>query len=240
MALYERIGNLHIHTTYSDGSGDYEQLAQAASKVGLDYLLVTDHNIYAGQHQGWNKDTLVLVGEEVANETDDQVNHYLVFGANKGMASHGNDPQQLIDAVRSHGGLGFIAHPYERSGRFADEPEIDWVNWEVEGYNGLEIWNYMSEFKSHIENPAKALLYAFAPSLAIKGPFPETLAKWDELLARQKICAIGGSDAHATTYQMGPIKRQIFSYKYLFKTINTHILVSEPWSGKAAHDAQLV
>ena len=31
MNLYERVGNIHIHTTYSDGTGTFEEIAQAAT-----------------------------------------------------------------------------------------------------------------------------------------------------------------------------------------------------------------
>ena len=240
MTLYERVGNIHIHTTYSDGTVEYDELARVANEAGLDYLIVTDHNAYAGEHEGWYGRTLVLVGEEVHNPAAGQVNHYLVFNVREGMASHGGDPQRLVDAVRARGGLGFIAHPYEHSGDFAGEPEIDWVDWQVGGYNGLEIWNYMSEFKSCLSEMATALFYAFVPKLAIKGPYPETLAKWDELLVNGKAYAIGGSDAHGTVYQVGRLQRAVFSYAHLFGTVNTHILVPEPWTGDARHDAQLV
>ena len=240
MVFYERVGNLHIHTTYSDGTAEYDELAKIANDAGLDYLIVTDHNVYAGQHEGWYGHTLVLVGEEVHDPAHSQVNHYLIFDTHEEMASYGDDPQRLIDAVRERGGLGFIAHPYERSGEFANEPEINWVTWEVKGYNGLEIWNYMSEFKSYLSELATALLYAFAPKLVIRGPYPETLLKWDELLARNKVYAIGGSDAHATMYRVGPLRRRVFSYEHLFRALNTHLLLTEPWTGDVVHDAQLV
>ena len=240
MAFYERVGNLHIHTTYSDGTAEFGELAEAASKAGLDYLIATDHNVYVGDHEGWYDDTLVLVGEEVHDPARSEVNHYLALNVHEEMVSLAGDPQGLIDGVLARGGIGFLAHPYERSGRYANEPEIDWVDWGVKGYNGLEIWNYMSEFKSHLPDLSRALLYAYVPKLAISGPYPQALVKWDELLARHKVYAIGGSDAHGIVYQAGPFKRRLFSYEHLFRAVNTHILVSEQWSGDVAHDGQLV
>jgi hypothetical protein len=240
MDLYERVGHIHIHTVHSDGNKDYEEIAGIANEVGLDYLIVTDHNFYTSEKQGWYRRTLVLTGEEVADPGDGGKNHYLVMGAGQGMAPFVGDPQQLIDAVRRHGGLGFLAHPCERSGALIDEPEIDWTAWNVEGYDGLEIWNYMSEFKSCVDDLARTLLYVLIPSLAIRGPFPETLNKWDELLADHKVWGIGGSDTHGETYQMGPLRRIVFDYDHLFGTINTHALLSEPWNGRLDHDAELL
>ncbi len=238
MTLYERVGNIHIHTIHSDGTGDYHQLAEIANDAGLDYLLVTAHNFHTSEKEGWYGATLVLTGEEVQDPAHAAENHYLVLDANRTMAPHAGDPQRLIDTVQRHGGLGFIAHPYEHSGRFIDEPEINWNAWHAEGYDGLEIWNYMSEFKSYLNDPLTTLLYALMPRLAIRGPYPETLDRWDKLLADGKVWAIGGSDAHGKTYRMGPFKRQVFAYRHLFRTVNTHALLSARWSGDATRDAQ--
>ena len=40
----ELICNLHIHSKYSDGSGNYSQILQAAVGCGLDVVIITDHN----------------------------------------------------------------------------------------------------------------------------------------------------------------------------------------------------
>jgi hypothetical protein len=240
MTFYERVGNLHIHSTASDGTATHEELAALANKAGLDFLIVTDHNVYCGERQGWYGRTLLLVGEEVHDPTRPPSNHCLVFGLSESVAEYGDDPQRLVEAVRVRGGLGFVAHPFEKSGAYASEPEINWTAWHVEGMTGLEIWNYMSEFKSYVVDLPRALLYALWPKLAMRGPYAETLTKWDELLGKRRVYAIGGSDAHAQSYRAGPLKRQVFSYKHLFRAVNTHILVPELWGQDASRDAQLV
>lgn len=240
MSLYECIGNIHIHTTFSDGSATPDEVAAIAKRVGLDYILITDHVVYPREYQGWNDSTLVLIGEEVHAPASPHVNHYLVFNTGEDIAAYGDQPQQLIAAVRARRGLGFIAHPYEHSGAFVSEPEINWVAWDAEGYTGLEIWNYMSEFKSYVTTLPRSLFYAFFPKLAITSPYPETLAKWDELQSSRRVVGIGGSDAHAAVYRLGPLARRIFSYQHLFRSVNTHLLLSALWSGDAAQDAQLV
>ncbi len=79
MPLYERIGNLHIHSRYSDGTGGHEEIAHFAAQAGLDFLIVTDHNLYLAGRQGWYGDVLLLVGEELHDPGRAQVNHYLAF-----------------------------------------------------------------------------------------------------------------------------------------------------------------
>jgi len=240
MEYYERIGNLHMHTYQSDGAGDFDDLAAAAQRAGLDFIIVTDHNVYSSEFEGWYGRTLLLEGQEEHAPANPTVNHCLVFGANEDMAPCGDDPQRLLDAVNARGGRGFIAHPYEHSGAFTSEPEINWTAWSASGYAGVELWNYMSEFKSYLANPLAALLYAFWPRLAIRGPYRETLAKWDELLAAKRVAAIGGADAHGQAYRLGPIKRRVFSYEHLFRAVNTHILAPADWSRDVRVDGRMI
>ncbi len=71
----ELVGNVHIHTTHSDGNADHATLGEVAAKLGLDFLIVTDHNVYVGEAQGWYGHVLVLVGEEVHNPRRPACNH---------------------------------------------------------------------------------------------------------------------------------------------------------------------
>jgi len=99
----------------------------------------------------------------------------------------------------------------------------------------------MSEFKALLRGPLSAILYAYFPVLGIRGPFRATLRKWDELLVQGKrVAAIGGSDAHATPYSLGPLRRVVFPYEYLFRCVNTHILVERPFNGVLEHDKALI
>jgi hypothetical protein len=51
---------------------------------------------------------------------------------------------------------------------------------------------------------------------------------------------IGTADAHATPYSLGPLKRVLFPYEYLFRCINTHILTERPFNGFLEHDRKLI
>lgn len=240
MDLWERRGNLHIHTTHSDGTGTYDDVVAAAARVGLDFVVVTDHNSHRGEEAGWRGGVLVLVGEEVHDPAGEPGTHYLVVGAEGSVARHAGAPQALIDAVRAAGALGFIAHPFERAAHLGETQTYEWRDWSVSGYAGLEIWNYMSEFKAHLRSTLLAVLYAYLPQLAIRGPFPETLRKWDALLAEGPVVGIGGSDVHAVTYRLGPLRRRLFGYEHTFRAVNTHALLAGDWSGDHVRDAALV
>ena len=77
---YEYCGVLHIHTRYSDGSGTPKKIIKIAEKVGLDYIIITDHGTLQAMEdgaEGWYDDLLVLVGLEVGGYHQ---SHYLALG----------------------------------------------------------------------------------------------------------------------------------------------------------------
>ena len=243
---HELVINLHMHTPYSDGSSSHAEIAQAALRAGLDAVIVTDHNVWVNGPQRYyedgNRRTLLLVGEEVHDRTrQPQKNHLLVLGAYREMAGYADDLQRLIDAVRTAGGLSFIAHPVDPAAPAFKEADISWEAWEAQRFTGLEIWNGMSEFKGRLKTRLHALYYSIFPHQIARGPFPEALQRWDRLLAEnRKVIAVGGSDAHAFHYRIGPLRKVIFPYEFHFRAINTHLLAKEPLSGEALEDSTLI
>lgn len=244
--MHELIVNLHMHTVYSDGTGRHADIVEHALKSDVDVVLVTDHNVWVqgfeGYHRRGKKRILMLVGEEVHDQRrDPQKNHLLVFGAEAELAAFAGDPQALIDRVARHGGLAFIAHPTDPALPLFNEDDISWVDWEVNGYTGIELWNHLSELKSVIHSPLDALFYALFPEQIARAPEPETLARWDDLLAGgKKVVAIGGSDAHMLRKSLGPFRATIFPYSFHFKCINTHIFTPQPLSGSLEVDRKMI
>ena len=238
--------NLHMHTTYSDGTGTHAEIVQAALQAGLDAVITTDHNVLvngpAGYYQDGNRKVLLLVGEEVHDQTaTSQKNHLLVIGAGREMAELAGETQRLVDGVLKTGGLAFIAHPVDPAAPAFGEPDISWENWEVENFTGIELWNAMSEFKSLLKDHLRAGFYAFNPKLVARGPFPGMLQKWDELLANGKrVVAVGGSDAHAFRVSFGPLRRTLFPYEFHFRAVNTHVLSEQPLNDDFDHDRRLI
>jgi len=240
---YEYTGNLHVHTSYSDGQALHTQVVRAAAEAKLDFVIVTDHNVWVDECEGYYDYVLLLVGEEIHDvRRQPQANHLLVYNAESELAPLASDPQGLIDAVNQRGGFCYLAHPYEYGSNISPGLDaIPWADWDVTGYTGIEIWDYMSEFKSRMRNKLAALFYAYFPTLGIRGPFRATLRQWDQLLAQgRRLSAIGGSDAHGNTYSMGPFRRQLFPYEYLFRCVNTHIITERPFVGQLEHDKQLI
>ncbi len=157
--MYEYTANFHQHTTTSDGAGTHEEVIRAGAEANLDVMVFTDHNVYVPGIEGWYDETLVLMGIEV-NDTslEREINHSLCLGVDRDLNEYETDPQALIKAVNDCGGAGFIAHPFERPAPSFGYDIYPWLNWEVQGYTGLEIWNYMSETKSHATGRLQAML----------------------------------------------------------------------------------
>ncbi len=244
--MHELTINLHMHTTFSDGSGTHADLGHAALKTGVDVLIVTDHNILVQGANAYYRDgkkrVLVLACEEIHDQArDPQKNHLLVFGADRELAPMANNPQSLIDAVRAAGGICFIAHPVDPAMPAFGETDISWVDWDVTGFTGIELWNGFSELKSVAKGKWDAVAYAYFPELIPHGPLPESLHRWDEMTAKgQRVVAVGGSDAHALHKSMGPLHKIIFPYEYHFSTINTHILTPTPLTGDLIRDRKMI
>ena len=244
--MHEIIVNLHMHTRYSDGTGTHKDIANAAIKTGLDAVIVTDHNVLVNGVEGYYRvgrnRVLLLVGQEVHDQDrDPQKNHLLVFNANRDVAGLADDPQALINGVQEAGGLSFIAHPKDPEAPAFGETDISWEAWDVQGYNGIELWNGLSELKTVVPTKLHGAFYAFFPKFIGHSPIQETVQRWDDLMSNgNQVVAVGGSDAHALDMHMGPIHRVIFPYDFHFKTVNTHVLIPEPLTGEVLADKKMI
>jgi hypothetical protein len=244
--FHELVVNLHMHTVYSDGTGMHKDIANAALKTGLDVVIVTDHNVLVRGPEGYYKDgkkrVLLLIGEEVHDqERVPQKNHLLVFNANRELATFAFEAQNLIDNVRRAGGLAFIAHPYDPECPPIKETDISWVDWDVQGFTGIELWNGLSELKIHGKSIFHLVFFAYFPHFLAHQPPIQNLTRWDELLnSGKRMVAIGGSDAHELRVHAGPLHRTIYPYEFHFRGINTHLLVPSPLSGDLNADKKII
>jgi hypothetical protein len=223
--MFEYTGAIHMHSVFSDGSGEVPQIAKFADEVGLDYIILTDHNTLRALDEGyenWYGNTLCLVGSEI-NDKENK-NHYLAFGINKTYSTR-ISAKEYVRKIKEDGGIGFLAHPHEKREHMKEHPAYPWVDWDTDDFNGIEIWNHMSEWMENLteENKYQAFLH---PLRTIAAPQKETLKLWDELNLKRKVVGIGGVDAHAHKYNLlGFLEVEIFPYKVLFKSIRTHILL---------------
>lgn len=102
-------GNLHTHTTNSDGARTPEEALRIYKELGYDFIALTDHWYYggAGEYDGM----LVLSGIEY-DWAKDGCYHIVGYGMNSDpRLERGAAPQQMIDAIKRCGGVATLAHP---------------------------------------------------------------------------------------------------------------------------------
>jgi len=194
--MIEYIGVAHVHSLFSDGTGEVPEIAKYAEESDLDFVLLTDHNTLRALHEGYEKwygKTLCLIGCEI-NDRENK-NHYLAFGINEAYSTR-LSAKEYVRKVKEAGGIGFLAHPHEKRNHMEEHPPYPWIDWSIEDFNGIEIWNHMSEWMENLtdQNKYNSFLH---PLRSITSPPEETLKLWDDLNLKRKVVGIGGVDAHA-------------------------------------------
>ena len=123
--------DLHIHSKYSyDSFLAPERIIKTAKKKGLDGVAITDHGTIRGgvETLKLNKDKnfKVIVGAEIKTEYGDVIGLFL----NEDIKT--TTFVDVLDEIKSQGGLSVLAHPY-RQYKFP-EKIIDKVDL-IEGFN---------------------------------------------------------------------------------------------------------
>ncbi|RME27864.1 MAG: histidinol-phosphatase, partial [Candidatus Zixiibacteriota bacterium] len=228
-AWYHYTGAIHMHTTESDGTKPIEDVIAIGQDAGLDFMLFSDHMTLSNRDAGWegfHGDTLVLIGYEHNDEADRH--HYLLFES-PGVYPADMTAREYVAAGAEDGALGILAHPDEIRDPDGRYPPYPWLDWEVEGFDGIELWNQMSEWMEKL-TPSNKLFMALSPRKSMVGPTDRILKKWDEINLSRRCVGIAGVDAHAFPISVGPFTIEIFPYKVHFRCLRTHILLDEPLS----------
>ena len=102
-------GNLHIHSRDSDGGGSLDEIAAAASRAGLKFIVLTDHGDATGQPSApvYREGVLCLGGVEISTAGG----HYLAIGLPEAPYPLGGEARDVVEDVKRLGGFGIAAHP---------------------------------------------------------------------------------------------------------------------------------
>lgn len=225
---HEYVGVAHIHSTDSDGSQSVPEIISIGKELGLDFLMFSDHMSLNSLHlglEGWHGKTFVLIGYEMHDQNN--INHYLAFDIDEVLPGE-MTAKEYVKAVAERGGLGIIAHPDETRD-LPEYPPLPWNAWDAEGFDGIEIWNQMSEWMEGLNRLNQFKMFV-SPRRMLTSPTPKTLKIWDRLNKNRKVCGISGVDVHAFPYKFGPFTFVIFPYKVQFKSLRMHILLKKPLS----------
>lgn len=222
--MFEYVGALHIHSVFSDGSGDVKEITGYADEAGLDFIILTDHNTLRALsegYEGWYGKTLLLVGCEI-NDKENK-NHLLAFNVDEAYSTR-LPAKEYTKKVKEAGGLGFLAHPHEKRNSMKEHPPYPWTEWDTDDFTGLEIWNHMSQWMEGLTEQNK-YNYFIHPLKSVTHPSQDTIEVWDKLSQNRRVVGIGGIDAHAHKVNLlGFFEVEVFPYKVLFKSVRTHVI----------------
>ena len=129
-------GNLHTHTTHSDGTRDSQTVIDDYGKRGYDFLVISDHDIYTSleDYAALDPRGMVLIP---GNEITDNGPHLLHINGN-GLIEPYEDRQKVIDEAGAEDEFIVVNHPNWKED-FNHCPQELIERWQ--GYKGLEIYN---------------------------------------------------------------------------------------------------
>jgi hypothetical protein len=162
-------GNLHTHTTRSDGNLSPEATIAAYAALGYDFIMLSDHDLLNDVAKLDPRGMVLISGNEItANGC-----HCLHVNA-KSLIEPMRDRQAVIDAVNADGGFCIFNHPnWEESFNHCDIRLL--MKWQR--YTGIEVYNGITR--------------------RVEGN-PLASDKWDQLLsAGRRVWGYADDDNHA-------------------------------------------
>lgn len=131
-------GNLHMHTTRSDGRLDVAAASGYYAERGYDFIAITDHMMpFVGSEYGGRLPLLVLDGIEIHGKDEQGAPYHVVcIGGVKGITKD-MILTQAMKIARAQGGFLIWAHPPWSGNSVADGLRHH--------FNGIEVFNYSVE-----------------------------------------------------------------------------------------------
>jgi len=146
-------GNLHTHTTVSDGILSPEEVCKLYKSNGYDFISLTDHWKYG--EQTVFEDMLVLSGCEynLNNGVKKGFHHILGVGTEKfpENISEASSPEEVIEAIHACGGLVIYGHPAWSLNTFDQLLQ-------VKDADAVEIFNSVSDLPRNCRPDSSLLL----------------------------------------------------------------------------------
>jgi len=233
-------GAWHVHSTVSDGAASRDEIAAAAARAGLRFVVFTDHGDGTRPPDPPRYAHGVLCIDAVEISTSG--GHYVALDMRQAAYPLGGEAAAVIEDVRRLGGFGVVAHPYSA------KPALRWTRWDAP-FDGIEWLNADSEWR---DESLRSLIrlpfdYLLRPVPALVSTFDRPVAAleaWDAITARRPLVGLAAHDAHGslTGREEGDGFRLpgFPSYQASFTSFSLRAIVNSALSGSAADDARLV
>jgi predicted metal-dependent phosphoesterase TrpH len=246
-------GVIHIHTNRSDGLSAPDQIAAAAARAGLKFVVFTDHGDATRKPDPpeYRSGVLCLDGVEISTSGG----HYVALDMPASPFPLAGEPRDVVEDVRRLGGFGIIAHPD------SPKPELQWRDWTAP-FDGIELLNPDTAWRTWavgVSLPdskwtarrrlALALLdYPFRPAGVIASLIQPSRAveQWTTLMRRRRVVATAGADAHAKLGLRSAdpgdntLALPFPGYEPSFRVLSVHVRTERALSGSAASDAAVL
>jgi hypothetical protein len=235
-------GAYHIHSSRSDGTGSIDEIAAAAARVGLQFIILTDHGdgTRAPEAPAYRSGVLCIDAVEVSTSGG----HYVALDIPQTPYRLAGQPRDVIEDVNRFGGFGVAAHP--SSGKAL----LRWQDWDAP-FDGVEWLNADSEWRDEPWGSLfKALLtYRIRPAESLTSLLdrPEVLDAWDRLARARHVIGLAAADAHARVSLRDPrdeyeegLSMRLPSYEASFRAFANHVVLDGPLTGDANADAAAV
>jgi hypothetical protein len=234
-------GALHVHTKRSDGTGTVEEVADAARRAGLQFVVLADHGDATRPPDPPTYRSGVLCLDAV--EISTTAGHYVALGLDRAPYRLAGEPRDVVEDVARLGGFGIAAHP------LSPKRELQWGAWDAP-FDGLEWLNADSEWRDEsFTAVARALAtYLFRGPETIAALFDrpdDVLERWDALARTRRVVGVAGHDAHARIGLRGnwepadgDVSLRAPSYEAAFRTFAVRVRLDAPWTGDAPADAE--
>ena len=236
-------GVYHVHSVASDGTGTVEEIAAAAARAGLRFVILTDHGDGSRRQEAARYIGNVLCIDAVEISTTG--GHYAALGMAPPPYPLAGEPRDVVEDVARLGGFGIAAHPDSA------KAALRWDEWDAP-FDAMEWFNADSEWRDEPRwrLAPVALQYPVRPTEAVAALFdrPDALLReWDRLSAQRRVVGLAAADAHARLGLGGktdPYDELVYvklpSYEAVFRAFSTRAELPEPLTGDAALDAAAI
>lgn len=235
-------GVTNVHTNLSSGSGDVTRVIEAAQATGLDFLSITDLNVFdkPSSLAGYHSNLLVMMDGEYSYLNARLLN--IGSSTNRHLQGVGRSQVLFADLLSQSKkdndvGILVLAHPLK--------PKYFWTGPYPPGLDGIEVINLKNIWqeawtKNKFSFLLSLIVYPFHEQLALLRLFepPEDeLRLWDELSQLRPTLGIAGADAEAKLIVGGANSFLKFpTYETLFSLVRNHVLLRSELTGNATTD----
>lgn len=244
--LYDYRGAINVQTDLSSGSAHATHVIDEARRAGLDFLILTDINLFeqAESFNGYH-DNLLVMSEAEYSFLDSRV--MVVNDEPVRMQRSAGDVNVFLTDLLSQNkranreALAILAYPFIGG-------QQTWTGAYPPGLHGLEVLNPKSigmraYHRSKLDVLWSFLSYPFNSRYAFLRLFREPndeILVWDKLSEQREFFGFAGADASSRAVPLANMFVRFPGYQKSLEIVSNHILLNSELTGSFAKDRQKI